>query len=362
VTVPAVSTEIAVVGAGVMGAATAYELARAGRRVMLVERHAVGHAHGSSHGTSRVFRLAYPDASLVRLAQESHAGWDRLEEAAGEPLLLRTGSLVLGDIVPADASALDRAEVSFERLTGAEAGWRWPIAIDDDEDVLYQPNGAVILADRAHAAFVQGAIGAGGDLLEQTRVREISPHAQGIRLSTETGEIEAKAVVVTAGAWAADLLRPLSIGLEVTVTRETVAHYALEGAAELPAMIDATVPPPRAGEQRPEQITYALASPGIGVKVGLHDSGPTTDPDEPGTAAEHVVRWASAWALHRFPQIDPSPVAAETCLYTSTPDAGFLIQRHGRLVVGSACSGHGFKFAPAVGRRLADLAVEATEA
>ncbi len=226
--------------------------------------------------------------------------------------------------------------------------------------MLFQPDGAVVLADRAHRALVAGACAAGAELLEHTSVEQIVPHGGGVRLVDGTSEIDVDAVVVAAGAWSARLLEPLGIELSVSVTRETVAHYGLEGASELPTVVDSAVPEPDLGiEARPEQITYALASPGIGLKVGLHDSGPVADPNLPGAPWDTVIRWMSAWINRRFPQVDPSPVAAETCLYTSTPDAGFVLERHGRVVVGSACSGHGFKFAPAIGARLAELAVAA---
>jgi sarcosine oxidase len=352
--------DIAIVGAGVMGAATAMHLARSGRRVVLLERHTLGHAYGSSHGTSRVFRLSYPDPDLVRFARQALDGWRELEEVRGEQLLLRNGSLDLGGTSEENAAALEAAGERCERLTGREAGWRWPIATDPDERALFQPDGATILSDRAHQAMADAAIDAGCELIEHTTVASISADGAGVHVHSDGIEFVADAVVVAAGAWSRALLQPLGVDLDVTVTRETVVHFALDGAAELPVLIDGEVPPRTADEPaRPEQITYALTSPGIGLKVGLHDSGPTAEPDVRGVPQEDVVRWAASWSARRFPQIDPSPAAAETCLYTSTPNARFVIERRGRLVVGSACSGHGFKFAPAVGRRLAELATDA---
>jgi sarcosine oxidase len=351
---------VAVVGAGVMGAATARHLAEDGHAVTLLERAAVGHAGGSSHGTSRIFRLAYPDPALVELAREAFTDWARLESAAGTRLLLRTGTLVFGPVVEADAAALTAAAAPFERLSGRDAGRRWPVATAPDEAVLYQPDGAVILADLAHRALVDAALAAGTVLVEEASVATIEPGARSVRLGVGGSTLEVDAVVLTAGAWTAELLASVGIELGVTVTRETVAHYRLDGATELPAVIDDTRPGAAGGiDPRPEQITYALASPGIGLKVALHDSGPVADPDRTAAPEHAVERWTSTWVRGRFPQVHPSPDAVETCLYTTTPDARFVLERHGRIVVGSACSGHGFKFAPAVGRRLAALAVAA---
>jgi sarcosine oxidase len=102
---------------------------------------------------------------------------------------------------------------------------------------------------------------------------------------------------------------------------------------------------------------YALHDPVHGLKAGVHFGGVEADPDEPGEPDPAVLERVSAWVAERLPGADPEPVAAQTCLYTSTADESFVLERRGRLVLGSACSGHGFKFAPAVGRRLAALAV-----
>jgi sarcosine oxidase len=353
--------EVVVVGAGVMGAATAYHAARAGSSVVLVERRSLGHAHGSSHGSSRVLRLAYPDPTLVELARESLDEWTQLEELRGDRLLLRTGTLVFGEIAERDAVALEEAGALYERLSGREAGWRWPVETAPDEQALFQPDGAVILAERCYHAFTEGLAEAGGEVIEHTAIEELAPHPGGVRVTGGSFEADAQAVVVTAGAWSAGLLQPLGIELDVSVTSETVAHYSLAGADELPAVLDSATPTDSSvAGRRPDQATYSLASPGIGLKVGLHNFGPVVAPDERCAPSDEVVRWTSAWSARRFPQVDPSPVAAETCLYTSTPDARFVIECHGRVIVGSACSGHGFKFAPAVGKRLAALARAAT--
>jgi sarcosine oxidase len=141
----------------------------------------------------------------------------------------------------------------------------------------------------------------------------------------------------------------------VVATRETVAYFRLPGAEELPSLIDPLVPRPdrlpRAG-----YTSFGLLAPGVGLKAGLHQSGPTSDPEEEGHPDAAVVEWTATWAAHRYRHVDPQPLSADTCFYTTTPDEGFVLERHGRVVVGSVCSGHGFKFAPVVGERLAAMA------
>ena len=102
---------------------------------------------------------------------------------------------------------------------------------------------------------------------------------------------------------------------------------------------------------------YALHDPVHGLKAGAHHAGAAADPDDPGEPDRAIVERTAAWVSERFPGVDPEPVEVDTCVYTTTPDRTFVLDRRGRAVVGSACSGHGFKFAPAVGRRLAELAL-----
>jgi sarcosine oxidase len=351
--------EVVVVGAGIAGAATSHALAADGRRVLLLEQFELGHARGSSHGASRIFRLAYADPELVSLAREALAGWRALEAECGEPLLVQTGSLDLGAIALEHAPGLEAAGVRCERLTGREVGARWPIAAAGDEPAVFQPDGGIARADRAHAAFLDGARTAGCEVREQTRVTGLTAVEGGVRVDLTAETISTGAVVVTAGAWAAGLLAPLGIDLEAAPTRETVAYFQLHDAAELPSVIDAAAPANGVGAGRRDRVSYGLAAPGVGLKAGLHHAGPEIDPDEAGVPDESVVRWAAEWVGRRYPEVDPSPLAVETCLYTNRPDERFLLERRGRVVVGAACSGHGFKFAPVVGRTLAGLARDA---
>jgi sarcosine oxidase len=142
-------------------------------------------------------------------------------------------------------------------------------------------------------------------------------------------------------------------------TRETVVYFGLDAVEPPPSVIDyARTPAPGDGIPRAGQAAYALAAPGRGLKAGLHHSGPVADPDDQPTPDERVATWVAEWAATRFDGLG-DVAGMETCLYTNTADEGFVLERHGRVVVGAACSGHGFKFAPVVGRTLAALAREA---
>ncbi|MDQ3821863.1 MAG: FAD-dependent oxidoreductase, partial [Actinomycetota bacterium] len=146
------------------------------------------------------------------------------------------------------------------------------------------------------------------------------------------------------------LLEREGIELPVVVTRETVGYFRLEADRPIPSVVD--LKPGARGHG-----TYALHDPEHGLKIGVHMSGPVADPDAPGEPDAEIVELILEASARWFPTAASEPAQVDTCLYTITPDERFVLERHGRIVVGSACSGHGFKFAPAVGERLARLAL-----
>jgi sarcosine oxidase len=343
-------TEIAVVGAGVMGLATAWALAREGRDVTVLEQFQVGHDRGSSHGTSRIFRLSYDQPHYVRLAQRALGLWRELEAESGRTVLVTTGSLDFGQHVDDNSRALVECGAEFEVVEGAEAGRRYGLEFDGGS-VLVQCDGGFVRADRAQAAFRDCAIRHSAHLLEETRVLGLRSGDGEVIVETSGEQIAAQTVVVTAGAWAKPLVSGLGFDLPVTPTRETIAYFRVEAPGEVPSLIESDT-------ERAGFGFYALTAPGVGLKAGRHRSGPVTDPDQVGAVDEQVVRAIAGWVRGRFPNADPEPIGAETCLYTNMPDERFVLERRGRVVLGSACSGHGFKFAPAVGEQLAALTLE----
>jgi sarcosine oxidase len=331
----------AVVGAGIQGLATSRALARRGHDVAIYEQFELDHTRGSSHGGSRIFRLSYPDVAWVRLAQEAYGGWRDLERETGEQLLELSGII---ELVHSESEGSQRAfeelGVPFELLDANEVARRFPVHVPDGMHGLYQKDAGITYASRARHAFLTSARSHGAEVHEHERVEDL-------------GAVDADVVVVTAGSWAKSLLARVGIELPVTATSETVAFFRLESERPIPSVVD--LKPDGRGHG-----TYALHDPTYGLKLGKHKTGTPIDPDDqPGPSAELVELINEAVARY-FPTAGPQPADVQTCLYTNTDDERFILERHGRIVVGSACSGHGFKFAPVVAERLADLAETAT--
>ena len=336
--------DVVVVGAGVIGLASAWALSRAGNDVLVLEQFEVGHERGSSHGATRIFRLAHDEVEWVRLAQRALGLWRELERETGERMLELTGLLDVWQDPSGLLAALDECDAAYEVLEPAEVERRHDVRLGPGPIVL-QRDAGIVWAGRALTGFRAAAEMRGARVAEEARVRELVPHDGGIRISCGTETIEARVAVVAAGAWAGPLLATAGIDLDVTPTRETVAYFELADPVLPPSVIDRGV-----------HEHYALAG-GVGrLKVGVHHSGPAIDPDgEAGAPDEETVASAAEWAARTFHLARPEPVVSETCLYTSTPDWSFVIERRGPIVVCSACSGHGFKFAPAVAARVTEL-------
>jgi monomeric sarcosine oxidase len=341
-----------IVGGGVMGTAAARALSSRGRAVLLLERFTFGHANGSSGGTTRNFRLTYHDPVYVRMARQALDRWRRLESDAGLELLRVVGGLDVGEATDESAAALHAAGESFERPSAAEVTERWPLLrFDEGSMFLYQPEGAILRADEVIEAQVRLARTAGAELRERTVVDSLRAVGGGVELVTSDGDaIQAPAAIVAAGAWAASLLHEAGTDLPLRPTLEQSTSFEMdEGGSSIPTIID--------WDSAPSQPPYLVPNPFRPgeFKAGTHLSGPVVDlnarsfdPDPDREA--RTVGWIGA-RLASSPRL----LRTETCLYTTTPDEDFVIDRIGPLVVASPCSGHGFKFAPLVGDVLADL-------
>jgi monomeric sarcosine oxidase len=355
-----VRADLIIVGAGLAGAAAAYAAANRGLGVVVLEAFGPAHRNGSSHGSARIFRRAYPDPLYVRLTGQSEQRWRALEAEAGEDLLTLTGAVDFGRAREPEQlhNVLTECGVPADLLPEQAAAERWPfIDFRGVGRVMYHADAGVLDPDRAIAAMLRLATARGADVRFDTPVETLAA-APGGAVATTAGEtFEAPVAVVAAGAWIAPLLDGLVALPPLTVTQQQVFHFA-------PAPGTPPEPWPVFIHSDASGYRYGLpggrdgGTPGA-VKVGEHNPGQATtaaardfriDP-----AARERVR---AFVADRLPGLDPAPVNEASCLYTWTANEDFILDRPGGgpFVVASPCSGHGAKFAPLIGEFIAGLA------
>ena len=359
-----IETKHLIIGAGAMGAATAYHLAKRGEPVLLTEQFALGHDRGSSHGAARITRHSYADAHYARLMPAAFQAWRELEADSGQPLYIRTGGVSfcdqLEDYVSCVAANLSELGVPHRRLTGAEWNVANPaFALPPSHDVVFEPDAGMLAAAKAVALQIELARDLGGaktHILANTPVREIDLSGTRPVVITETHAIAAERLIVAAGAWVKRLLPALAVALDVT--RQQVIYFRPSEPApfqigQFPVFIYKGTGEANAFYGMPE-------FQGLGVKVARH-FGPEVDPDENDrVVGDDYRRIVREFLSAHMPALAAAPIdLTEVCLYTVAPDDQFhvdFLPGRSDVIVASPCSGHGFKFSCLIGRVLADLA------
>lgn len=354
--------DCAVIGLGAMGSAALFELARRGKRVVGIERFTPGHDRGSSHGESRAIRLGYSEhPSYVPLVRSAFAKWRELERLSGETLLTTTGILEAGmpgsRMVAGSRQACELHRLDHEMLDATEIMRRCPaLVMPDDFTAVWQPEGGYLRPERGNAAHLKLAQAAGAEVRAETRVLGIEPRDGHVRVVTDRGIVEAGAAIVSPGAWIADLAPELKPAL--TVTRQTLCWYEpLKPELFRPGVLPVFM------VESDEDVVYGFPDfAGTGLKCASHyGSGPIAHAElarqDAGPADEARTR---RFLQKYMPAGAGRLLAMKTCMYTMTPDEDFIIgpsPSDPRIVLCSACSGHGYKFASVLGEALADLAV-----
>jgi sarcosine oxidase len=354
-----------VLGAGAMGSAAAYHLASRGEPVVLIEQFALGHDRGSSHGAARIIRHSYADPAYARLMLDAFRAWRELEGEAGRPLFLRTGGVSITsewiDYVERVATSLATIDVPHTRMTGKACNRNFPaFGLKPHDDVVFEPDAGLILAERAVTAQVELAVANGAEVFERSPVRRIDLDGSRPILLLDDVELETTRLIVTAGAWTSRLLPTLAVSLQPT--RQQVLYY--RPANPTPFAIGQFPVFIFMGEQ-PLDAYYGMPDClGMGVKVARH-GGPEVDPSVEDRAIDPAyVDQIRGFLARTIPSLSDAPIdRSEVCLYTMAEGENFRIGKlPGRddVIVASPCSGHGFKFSTLIGRVLADLAIDGT--
>ncbi len=343
-----------IIGAGLAGSAAARAMASRGRSVAVLEAFQPGHRRGSSHGSARIFRRAYPDPLYVRLTGQAQRLWRQLSDEAGEDLVAAAGAVDYGPAREQEKmyEILTGFGVPAELIPAEAAAERWPGMSFGNDPVMFHPDGGVIDPERAMAAMRAIAAARGAHICYGSPVLSVEADDAGAAVHTADQSWRAPVVIVAAGAWLEPMLGGQVPLPPVVVTQVQAFHFAPRaGARPCPVFIC-----------HDEVVMYGLPAgrdgevPGA-VKVGEHGQGTVTTGDgRDGIVSPAARDRVRAFVRQRLGGLDPEPVGEVTCLYTSTASEDFILDRYGPFVVCSPCSGHGAKFAPLVGEIAADLA------
>lgn len=350
-----------VIGGGAMGSAAAWELARRGRDVTLLERFERGHTNGASHGASRNFNLSYSDPTYAAMLVEALRLWRELEDDTDTRLLEQVGLVNHGQGQPFAEVHAALSGVGFdpEMLNVEAARERWP-GIRFDTEVLYTPEAGRLNANASLDAMQQAAAVHGARVEHGMPATRLTVQGDdSVLVDTDTEQFRARRVILTLGAWTTSLLGGLLPLPRLVVTQEQPAHFAAIDTSFTWPGFNHGYRPGALGYEYWRSPVYGMHTPGEGIKAGWHGVGPVVDPDHRDFTAEPeqllaLRRYAREW----LPGADPDSFAEISCTYTTTPDSNFVLDRRGPLIVGAGFSGHGFKFTPTVGRILADLTVD----
>jgi monomeric sarcosine oxidase len=351
---------VLVVGGGVMGLAAGCALAERGAHVTVLERFAVAHAAGSSHGLTRAIRHEYGrEAIYTEMVARSLPLWRAMEEASGRTLYTETGILTLGQendghTLPGLAT-MRAAGLPVVRLSTAECAQRFPqFSTAGYDAITYNPVGGMLHASKCLFTMADRLRALGGELREGAAVTRVEALGDGARATLAGGEaLMADRVIVAVGPWIHDLMPDLRLPIRPT-------HQQVMYLGGLPATRFGVVAFPVFLAQM-DFYGFPLSGDGW-FKVATHTFGATQDPNAPqGVIAAEVER-VRAWVRRTIPEAGDAPlVATDTCMYDLAPDEDFILDRHPaspQIIVASGFSGHGFKFGPLIGELLAALALD----
>ena len=353
--------DVIVVGAGGMGSAAFYHLAKAGQRVLAIERFELGHSRGSSHGETRIIRKAYFEgAKYVPLVRTAYSLWHELSFAAGRPLIFRTGSLEMSepghDFVERSRASCVAHGLPYELLDTREVKRRFPaFHLASGTCAIFQPDGGYVLSEAAIAAHARLAVAAGGQLHTGETVLDYRPTGHGgIEVRTDRARYSCGQLVLTTGPWMSALVPALAGHL--ATFKQAIAWFT----PKQPELFEPVHFPVFIHFGDHGEFYGFPAYGASGVKVGgPHFGREAIDPDNPDrNPSPGQLAGLQGFLARTLPDLAGPPNRATGCIYTKTPDEDFIIDQlpgTPQVLVVSPCSGHGYKFAPVIGEIITEL-------
>ncbi|MGF7160353.1 sarcosine oxidase [Rhodoligotrophos appendicifer] len=343
--------DVVVIGAGVFGLATSLELAKRGHRVAVIDRWGIGHPVTSSTGASRSIRVSYDHPVYVGLALQAIEAWRALEAETGRTILHLTGQIDLGpaDKLAALASTVAAAGLPMRDIGANETRALFPeLRLKPGERALFHEQAGTVLAEAGLAALLQAAVSRGVVVRAPERVTRIRGEAP-LVIDTDRGSLSAGRIVIAAGPWTGELLAMLGLGLPLSPAIAQVTFLSAPELVDRPGLVE--------WQAFGATGIYAHPVPGIGYKIALDAGSEGWDPDTeewgPVLAEERQVL---DWLSSRLTLAAVTVQRTQRHPWTMTPDADFVIgaSLKGAVTLACGCSGHAFKFGPALGPLVAD--------
>ncbi|KAI8670187.1 DAO domain-containing protein [Fusarium keratoplasticum] len=354
--------DVAVVGLGALGSGAAYHAAIKGAKVIGFEQFELGHVRGASHDTSRIVRTSYENPEFVALARSAYKDWAELERRSGLTLLNITGGVVLiprgGPTLASNfMTSLETNGIPFELLDTKQVNKRWPgFRVPHNVDCVYTADTGIVHASKAVTTMQYQARANGAVLREKTRVELLTPTDDGVIVQTSTGQVLARKVIIAADAWVNKLLKPLGAEIpQLTVMQEQITYFK-------PSNPDKFDP-----ERFPVWIwggeTWYYGFPTYGeptIKAGQDAQQNIMAPDQRTFQHSPELQRKLTNFMDTIIPDHGEALRTVTCQYALTPDRQFMIgplKKHPDIIVAMG-NGHAFKFAPAIGRVTAELAID----
>lgn len=353
--------DVAVLGLGAMGSAAAYHLSRRGINVLGLDQFNPPHTLGSSHGETRVIREAYFEhPCYVPLVQRAYELWAELEEESQEKLYLKTGGLMIGaadsTVVRGATESAEKYRLAHEVLDSDQIKSCYP-ALNPSPGMqgVLEPRAGILFPEKCISAYLRLAQLLGAEICTEHKVTGWELAGDHVRIRTALRDFAARKIIVSAGPWLAELLQhivPLQVERQVLLWFQA-SDASIFGPDRFPIHL---------WEYEPDKMFYGFPDLGSGVKVAFHHQGEVTTSDSVSRNVTEADIETMRGLLRRFlPTADGEFLRGTVCLYTNTPDGHFILDRHPqseRVIIASPCSGHGFKFASAIGEVLADLVLD----
>ena len=356
--------DVVVLGLGANGSSAVYHLSKTELKICGIDRFTPPHTFGSSHGQSRIIRQAYHESPMyVPLVKEAYALWNELEKTSDKQLFIKTGGLMLG---AADAGVVRGAQVSaethgiaYEYLENKNIQQRFPaLKINEETVAVLEKEAGILFPEACIRANLSIAEKNGVDLLFNEKVISIKSHHNKIEIVTDKSSYHTYKLIISLGAWLGQLLPELNLPL--VIERQVLYWYKnINPSLQSSLLPDAL--PIFIWEYQKGKTFYGFGDLGDGVKIANHHAGTPIQPDLLSQDVSAEERAAIDEIVSRYVNMEPQFHYSTVCMYTNTPDEHFILDVHphnNNIIIGSPCSGHGFKFSSLSGKILADMALE----